>query len=75
MPPVRHNMIPGIRAYHVVNRGIQACGEGILGPSLSIVTSKCRTIFVHACTSRRDGTHYSWPVTMHFHPRSCVTFS
>ena len=48
MPPVRHNMIPGMRAYHVVNRGIQACGEGILGPSLPIVTSKCRTIFVHA---------------------------
>ena len=35
-------MIPGMRAYHVVNRGIQACGEGILGPSLSIVTSKCK---------------------------------
>eukprot|EP01046_Picozoa_sp_COSAG06_P112533 COSAG06_NODE_59198_length_275_cov_0.556818_1_plen_22_part_01 len=22
-------MIPGMRAYHVVNRGIQACDEGI----------------------------------------------
>ena len=31
MPPVRHNMIPGMRAYQVVNRGIQACDEGILG--------------------------------------------
>ena len=32
VPPLRHNMIPGMRAYHVVNRGIQARGEGILGP-------------------------------------------
>ena len=31
MPPVTHNMILGVRAYHMVNRGIQACGEGILG--------------------------------------------
>jgi hypothetical protein len=31
MPPVRNNMIPGMRAYQVVNRGIQACDEGILG--------------------------------------------
>ena len=42
MPPLRHNMIPGMRAYQVnmipgmrayqvVNRGIQACDEGILG--------------------------------------------
>mgnify|MGYP005653095989 CR=1 FL=1 len=31
MPPVTYNMIPGMRAYYVVNRGIQACGEGILG--------------------------------------------
>ena len=65
MPTVRHNMMPGMRAYQVVNRGIQACVEGILGPSLSIVTSKCRTIFVHACAIRREGTHYSWHVTMH----------
>eukprot|EP01046_Picozoa_sp_COSAG06_P031223 COSAG06_NODE_3022_length_5949_cov_8.542051_1_plen_68_part_00 len=28
---VRNNMIPGMRAYQVVNRGIQACDEGILG--------------------------------------------
>ena len=59
MPPVTYNMIPGMGAYYVVNRGILACGEGILGPSLSIVTSKCRTIFAHACAgaSRRDETH------------------
>ena len=31
MPPLRGNMIPGMRAYHVVNRGIRACDEGILG--------------------------------------------
>eukprot|EP01046_Picozoa_sp_COSAG06_P120686 COSAG06_NODE_68101_length_240_cov_4.319149_2_plen_37_part_01 len=29
MPPVRNNMIPGMRAYQVVNGGIQACGAGI----------------------------------------------
>ena len=33
MPPVTYNMIPGMRAYYVVNRGILACGEGILGHS------------------------------------------
>ena len=30
MPPVTHNMILGMRAYHVVNRGIPACGTGIM---------------------------------------------
>ena len=31
MPPVTHNMILGMRAYHVVNRGIDlpTCGAGI----------------------------------------------
>eukprot|EP01046_Picozoa_sp_COSAG06_P002460 COSAG06_NODE_87_length_24962_cov_107.553795_27_plen_70_part_00 len=33
MPPVTHNMILGPRVYHVANRGIPACGEGILGGS------------------------------------------
>eukprot|EP01046_Picozoa_sp_COSAG06_P001021 COSAG06_NODE_31_length_31488_cov_60.882793_6_plen_69_part_00 len=30
MPPVTHNMILGMRAYRVVNRGIPACGAGIM---------------------------------------------
>ena len=30
MPPGTHNMIPGQRAYRVVNRGIPACGAGII---------------------------------------------
>ena len=29
MPPGTHSMILGMRAYHVVNRGIPACGAGI----------------------------------------------
>eukprot|EP01046_Picozoa_sp_COSAG06_P010441 COSAG06_NODE_570_length_14115_cov_11.866010_17_plen_31_part_01 len=31
MPPVTHDMIPGLGAYHVVNRGRSVGGEGILG--------------------------------------------
>ena len=33
MPSVTHNMIPGPGAYHMVNRGRSADGEGILGRS------------------------------------------
>eukprot|EP01046_Picozoa_sp_COSAG06_P043553 COSAG06_NODE_5722_length_3306_cov_1.883692_4_plen_38_part_00 len=34
MPPVTYNMIPGMRAYYVVNRGILARGE--LWPRVSV---------------------------------------
>eukprot|EP01046_Picozoa_sp_COSAG06_P062173 COSAG06_NODE_13925_length_1205_cov_1.348101_1_plen_47_part_01 len=43
MPSVTHNMIPGPGAYHMVNRGKSADGEGILGGSRNF--TQCHSFY------------------------------